>query len=281
MNILVAAKLLGGDVVGRNGVICPGPGHSASDRSLSVTFTERGFIVHPHAADDWRVCRDYVKLRLGGTAVAVAASRPEDDRWRTERALAIWNASMPITGTPAAAYLASRGVEYQGAALRWHPLCPFDKGIAGCMVALVRNIVTDEPQAIHRTAIDWTGRKQSHLGSNGRKALGPIKGGAIKLMDAAHGSLAIGEGIETALSVHRLYGWPVWSLLTAGGIKAFPALSQIRSILIAADNDANGTGQNAAQAAAKTCTAAGVKAAIVIPDVVGTDFNDIAAGSHA
>lgn len=282
MNIQQAADKLGGAVVGRNSINCPGPGHSTADRSLRVTFGgPRGLTVFSQAGDDWKRCRDYVIARLGSAVVAVTPSTPEDDHWRTERALAIWRVSLPITGTPAAVYLASRGVPYDGTALRWHPVCPFDKGFAGCMVALVRNIITGEPQAIHRTAIDQAGRKQSQLGSNGRMALGPVKGGAVRLMDVAHGSLAIGEGIETALSVYRLYGWPVWSLLTANGIRSFPALPNVRSLLIAADHDANGTGQQAAQAAAKTAASSDIKASIVMPDKVGDDFNDIAAGSHA
>ena len=91
-----------------------------------------------------------------------------EDRERTDRAVTIWREAVPIMGTPAEIYLASRGVSYQGEALRWHPSCPFGKERLGCMVALVRNIVTNEPQAVHRTAIDAAGKKLSHLGSNGR-----------------------------------------------------------------------------------------------------------------
>ena len=72
--------------------------------------------------------------------------------------------------------LANRGLAYQGEALRWHPSCPFGKDERlGCMLGLVRNIVTNEPQAIHRTAIDANARKI------GRKAYGPVSGGAVKL----------------------------------------------------------------------------------------------------
>src|SRR5690606_13333539 len=171
------------------------------------------------------------------------------DHERVERAGAIWREACSIEGTPAAAYLASRGVSYQGEALRWHPSCPFGKGERhGCMIGLVRNIVTNEPQAIHRTAIDAHGRKID------RKAYGPIGGGAIKLVDDADVGtvIAIGEGIETALSIRELTdlgNMPVWSVLSAGGISAFPVLPGIEAVWIAADNDASGTGQNAARSA--------------------------------
>jgi hypothetical protein len=61
------AELLGGDVHGAE-VLCPGPGHSACDRSLSVKpdFADReGFVTHSFAGDDWKDCRDHVRTKLG------------------------------------------------------------------------------------------------------------------------------------------------------------------------------------------------------------------------
>ena len=55
------AKLLGGEVSGGQ-VLCPGPGHSARDRSLSVKIGRDGQpVVHSHSGDDWQICRDYVR----------------------------------------------------------------------------------------------------------------------------------------------------------------------------------------------------------------------------
>lgn len=61
------AGLLGGDVSGGQ-VLCPGPGHTASDRSLSIRLdsgASDGFVVHSFAGDDAIACRDYVRERLG------------------------------------------------------------------------------------------------------------------------------------------------------------------------------------------------------------------------
>jgi hypothetical protein len=61
------ARALGGDVSGR-GVICPGPGHSARDRSLSVmpsATAPDGFLVHSFSGDDPIACKDYVRAKLG------------------------------------------------------------------------------------------------------------------------------------------------------------------------------------------------------------------------
>ena len=65
MNISHAATALGGDVAGRNNVLCPGPGHSARDRSLSVTFAGDDLTAFSFASDDWRECKDHVRARLG------------------------------------------------------------------------------------------------------------------------------------------------------------------------------------------------------------------------
>jgi hypothetical protein len=61
------ARALGGDV-SRRGVLCPGPGHSARDRSLSVTPSAAapdGFLVHSFAGDDPIACKDFVRIKLG------------------------------------------------------------------------------------------------------------------------------------------------------------------------------------------------------------------------
>ena len=47
------------------------------------------------------------------------------------------------------------------------------------MVALVRDIRSNEPVAIHRTALDLEGRKIEVDGKD-RMALGPTKGGVCK-----------------------------------------------------------------------------------------------------
>jgi hypothetical protein len=61
-----AAVKLGGHISGAE-ILCPGPGHSAKDRSLAVkpTAANGGFVVHSHSGDDPIVCRDYVRQKLG------------------------------------------------------------------------------------------------------------------------------------------------------------------------------------------------------------------------
>src|SRR5262249_34288350 len=61
------AQRLGGDVNG-NGGLCPGPGHSEDDRSLSVKLSkddDEGFIVYSFSGDDFKECRALVRHKLG------------------------------------------------------------------------------------------------------------------------------------------------------------------------------------------------------------------------
>src|SRR5438105_3908451 len=105
------ARDLGGTVAGAS-VLCPGPGHSLRDRSLSVTLSasdEDGFIVFSHAGDGWRACRAHVLARIGharrerrrspvvdGSAAAVALwHKAQDPRPVVERYLSSRGLKLP------------------------------------------------------------------------------------------------------------------------------------------------------------------------------------------
>src|ERR1700692_4426822 len=92
IELVQLAKALGGTVTGAS-VLCPGPGHSSRDRSLSVTpsiASPDGFIVFSHAGDDWRDCRDHVMARLGH--VRRQHERPAAIN-RSAAAVALWDAA--------------------------------------------------------------------------------------------------------------------------------------------------------------------------------------------
>jgi hypothetical protein len=66
-NLQTIARLLGGKVNGDQ-VLCPGPGHSAADRSLSVKPDPNapdGFLTHSFSGDAPIACRDLVRQKLG------------------------------------------------------------------------------------------------------------------------------------------------------------------------------------------------------------------------
>ena len=249
-----------------------------------------GFVVHSHAGDDFVVCREYVRLTLGierrarsepcrmdcrrSNMPPIAADRPrkvrgganlfsgEDDIPPSAAAIEMWRASTDPRGTLVERYLASRGLEVDdvaGDVVRWN-------AGAGCMTALFRDILTDEPKAISRTFLDGDGRKIE------RKFFGPVGGCAIKLdgdEEVAHG-LHLCEGIETGLTGRQCEAMrPMWALGSKGAIGAFPLLNEIEALTILAEPGA--------EREVETCAArwdgAG-REVFINRSLVGSDIND-------
>jgi putative DNA primase/helicase len=150
---------------------------------------------------------------------------------------------------------------------------------------LVRNIITDEPQAIMRTALNPDSTAVKIDGKTLRKALGPIGGGAIKLTDNADVTmcLGVGEGVETVLSMRKTPEFGpsslVWALISSSGVENFLVLAGIECLWIAVDNDrpdqhGRQAGIEAALACSKRWTAGGREVYRVTPKRVGRDLND-------
>lgn len=262
---------LGGEVIGCNALLVPGPGHSARDRSLSIRLdpsAPEGFVVHSFAGDDPIACRDHVKAAAG-----VPRFEPRDTapaRQDSEAiARMIWREAGPIAGTLAERYLKSRSIKTceRSHDLRFHGSLLYEGRRVAGLLARMRDIATSEPTGIHRTFLDPQGRKLA------RKMLGRARGACVKLSPDAEVTqgLGIAEGIETALSVMQA-GWrPVWACLSAGGIAGFPVLPGVECLTIFADRDE--TGERAAREACQRWQGAGREALAMVP-LGGGDFND-------
>jgi Toprim domain len=300
IDVRAAARLLGGDVVGRDAVAVPGPGHSPKDRSLTVRLLAGDdFLVYSHASDDWQTCKDYVRQRLGlpawqpgdGQDRRVPPSqvkefdratinaegerreRSANDVLRIKRACAIWDAGVDPRGTPAEPYLRSRALilddAIAGAVLRYHPACPWrdeDTGTTIYLPALIAAFTSIDDGAvtgIQRIALTPEGRKL------GRRMLGIVHRAAVKL-DQARNPLHVGEGIETMMAARQLGLAPAWALGSAGMVAHFPVTS-IGHLRICGERD------EASARAVELCTrrwqAAGRQVQVVLP-TVGKDLND-------
>ena len=287
------AAALGGEVSGRNSVRVPGPGHNRIDRSLSVTVSHSspdGFVVFSHAGDDWQACRDYVleKLGLSPFRPGQAPSQLQQQGWNPvketiannrEPALCLWRQAIEPRGTLVEAYLKNRCLELPGEAaneaIRFHPDCPFRNERFPAMVCLIRNIVSNETQGIHRTALTAGGPAVKRGGKTFRLSLGSTSGGAIKIdpdEDVTQG-ICIGEGLETCLS-GRLIGYrPVWSVLTTTGVAGFPLLPGIEGLTIFGEYDEKQQSMEAIQSCADRWLAAGKDVLTAWP-MAGNDLND-------
>ena len=90
-------------------------------------------------------------------------------------ALALWRESVDLRGTPAEYYLATRGITVMpdgiGHVLRFHPNGCFGPGIrVPMLVALCRDIRTNEARAVHRTGLSAAGAKMVASTSDPRRA---------------------------------------------------------------------------------------------------------------
>jgi hypothetical protein len=276
-------------VSGRN-VVAPGPGHSRGDRSLSIKIDSAapdGFIVHSFAGDPPIGCRDYVRAALGLGAweqryrqstpgyCRPCTGGPKNDTSRSRLALRIWNEARDPRGTVVADYLASRGLtvpeDIAGDVIRFHPALKFNDERVGGMVALFRDISTNEPCGIHRTFLDGTGRKI------GRKMLGRAKGAAVKLDadEAVELGMHIGEGVETCLAARVVGFRPVWALGSKRPIAIFPVLPGIEAVTVLGEcGDDHGANHEQTQECAARWIEAGREAFVVTP-LFSSDLNDV------
>ena len=196
---------------------------------------------------------------------------------RTHQALTLWDGAGTFHGSLAETYLhKTRSIgdwldtfAYLDQVFRFDPACPFGNERLPCLIALVRDIKSDNPIAIHRTALTKEAQKLD------RMSLGPVGGGAIKISPNfdVHSGLMIGEGIETVLSASKLFQFkPVWSVIDAGNLKKFPVLSGIECVTVAVDNDPAG------RDAATECTRRLLEAEIEVITArtnKANDFNDV------
>lgn len=282
-----------GDRVGHAGALIPGPGHTNRDRSLSVTFDTghpRGYRFKSFAGDADKLCLNYLDSLVGRTfqpgerRVEQPGPRPQhaynaeaarEVERRQGRAGQIWREAVPCGGTPAEAWLNGRGLdlpaEVDGDVLRFHRRCPWndDDGrtiLVPAMIALVRNIRTDAPQAIHRTRLDVKDRRM----------LGPFAGGVIKIdADKAVGQgLILGEGVETCLSGRQMGLRPVWATGSAGGIASFGPLPGVECLTILGEVGDGGVNARASDACANLWRATGAEVIVLEPQT-GADANDV------
>lgn len=170
-------------------------------------------------------------------------------------------------------YLAHRGLTVTSEVLKGHSSLAYyeEDRKTGVYPAMVAPILGPDGslQSAHR--VYWAkinNRKKT------MPAVDNINGGAVRLFEPTD-ELAVGEGIETCLAVHEMYGFPVWSALTAVGVEKFEWPTGIRKLWIFGDNDSSFTGQAAAYALAKRARLKKqLEVQVYIPPVVDQDWLD-------
>jgi putative DNA primase/helicase len=300
------AHALGGEVVGRNTVLAPGPGHTARDRSLSVCLDPSapdGFLVFSHSGDCWKLCRDHVCAKLGlppwqpgdehnrtvppqhtakwDQAATEAENQgprawSEDELLRIQRARAIWDEGSDPRGTLVEKYLRDfRRLDLPDdlacKVLRFHPHCPWrneDTGRTERVPALVAAFRSLDNDAITAVHRIALNADGSKLG---RRMLGIVHRSAIKF-DPLGNELSVGEGIETAMAARQLGFKPAWALGSVGAVSFFPVMDNVKRLVILGEQGE--ASQNAMRICGKRWRNAGRTVRAVVPKV-GSDLNDV------
>src|SRR5262249_31553219 len=158
--------------------------------------------------------------------------------------LQLWQAAGSIAGTLAEQYLAEirkldlAAVPELDEVLRFHPQCPFNGERHPCLIALFRDIETDEAAGIHRTALIANAEKI------GRMTLGSWpRPRAIKLRPIGNG-LITGEGIETVVAgdmVLARKSSALWAMGSAHAIGNLPLIAGFTDLTILVDREASNT----------------------------------------
>ena len=139
------------------------------------------------------------------------------------------------------------------------------------LIAAFRSIDNDEITGIHRIALKLDGHKL------GKRMLGVIRRSAVKLDGDIGDELAIGEGVETCMAARLLdIRSPVWALGSAGGIKHFPVLPNVRTLRILGENDR--TNEEAVELCGQRWQAAGRCVRVIKPTDDCKDLADVLGG---
>jgi hypothetical protein len=208
-----------------------------------------------------RWSRAWLGLDRGGSFATRQAAAPavkqraeRDEDGKRVSALKMWLDAKPIAGSPAAAYLAGRGLplEHLGrapGALRFAPEC-------WCAEAQMRlpamlGAITREGEhiATHRTwLMQERGVWRKARLQAAKKVLGSFQGGVIPIWRGAAGrplrevtaeeTVAIGEGIEDALTVAwHCRDWRVLAAVTLGNVTAVRLPEKAADIVLVFDRD--------------------------------------------
>lgn len=220
---------------------------------------------------------------------AIGAAEPT--RTAERRApLHAWQKARPITRLcPAWLYLRGRGLTPAASpALRYAPLQPYWHNGAqiGRWPAMLA-CVSDADGAfvgVHRTYLTHTGGKACVVDEAGKplpvKKLatvrdGVMRGAAVRLSEPRAGTLALAEGIETALAVQQHSDVPTWACVSAFGIETIVLPDDVVDVFLCADNDASGAGQKAAARAARRLARQGRRIRLLVPPHPGMDWLDV------
>ena len=240
---------------------------------LDVIRESCGYTEFRDAADE---ARRFLSLPSAEPGHNPAPPHPPVPSGSPEAARRLIAMAGPIRGTLVETYLRHRGIGtvHDAGALRFHPRCyyrPNDGAPTETRPAMIA-AVTDLSSAVtgaHRTWLAPDGLGKAPV-ETPRRAMGSLLGHAVRF-GAAGDTLAVGEGIETMLTLRLLLpAMPMAAALSASHLAAVLLPMTLRRLYIT--RDADGAGDRALAALSGRAGAAGIEALALSPRM--GDFND-------
>lgn len=158
----------------------------------------------------------------------------------------LWQARRDPRGTPVAHYLAGRGLTLPDPCpqLGYAPDLAYRNGagvVTGhfpAMLAATRG-ADGRLIGVHRTylAVRRDGSVRKAPVPAPKKVLGSHAGGAVRLTAASGATLALAEGIETALAVAQATRWPTWAVVAIDNFARVVLPGAVRTVILCGDAD--------------------------------------------
>ncbi len=199
----------------------------------------------------------------------------------------LWAESFPVAHHDCVdRYLSARGIHLEcwPGALHYHPSLEYwqDGRCIGHLPAMIAE-VTDLAGlrvSLHRTYLTHDGQKanveivKKLTASSARLAGCSIKLGQPSVIKGLS-TIAVAEGIETALACHAASTMPTVSAISANGVERYQWPDEVQQLVVFADNDISQVGQKAAAALADRARSRGLKVGVLTPPDSGTDWADV------
>ncbi len=184
-----------------------------------------------------------------------------------------WEAATPAYEHP---YTTRKGVKINGARIGEFPVYKVEHGKPitpfKTIPALLVPIHEKKGKIVSLQAYFF--EDQDYYGDRAYLKDGQKQGGYCLIGNPDKRTIAIVEGYATGLSVYEATGWAVMVAFDCGNLMNVAKIARDHfpqsEIIIAGDNDANGAGNKAAEAAGKA-----INARVIIPDTEGMDWNDV------
>ena len=283
MNFHELARALNGKRSG-DGYVARCPAHEDHTPSLSISSSSEKVLFYCHAGCTqenvisalkerglWEN-QSWPKPKVQSPIKPNTNKRSPKDHSKKDHAKSVWGAAIPAENTLIETYLTSRNITVACPnSLRFHQnLRHKDSEYFPAMVGEITSSLDNTFQGVHRTFLQRDGNGKAPL-KEPKIMLGQASGGVVKLCEATE-TVALAEGIETALSVAQMTENPVWAALSAGNLKSLLLPKHILSVDIFADGDE--AGKDAATTAARRLSIEGRSVRIIAaPD--GQDFNNL------